>query len=138
MEGGATKPSGISGGLKVRSSSGTDVSKKELSVSSEDLDLEVERVERESGVLGRRGNVSLFVLERREKREEEEEEEEGRREKEESELRAEECAEAIEWKWRRCLSLRGTVEWCIVERLLMTSNEMIDKLSKGDAKTNHR
>lgn len=84
------KPSGISGGLKGRSSSGMV-----LSNSSEvGIALTVkERVERENGVLVR-GNVSLWVVGRREKQEEEEEEE--RKEREERELRAEEGEAAIE------------------------------------------
>lgn len=79
------KPSGISGGLKGRSSCGMVVSN-----SSEGIALTVK--ERENGVLVR-GNVSLCVVGRREKQEEEEEE---RKEREERELRAEEGEAAIE------------------------------------------
>lgn len=94
MEGGATKPSGISGGLKGSSSSG--LSKEKVSISSEGLALATERVEagvEESGgvlVVRRRGNVSLVVGGRREKQEEEE----ARREREERELRADADADA--------------------------------------------
>lgn len=99
------KPSGTSGGLNGRISSGTSA------LSSKEVDLAVkERVV----VLVRRGNVSLLDVGRREKQEEEEEE---RKEREERELRAEEYAEAIELKrGRRFLTKRGSV----VERLLMT------------------
>lgn len=79
------KPSGISGGLKGRSSSGMVVSNS----SEVGIALTVkERVDRENGVLVR-GNVSLWVVGRREKQEEE------RKEREERELRAEEGEAAI-------------------------------------------
>jgi len=83
------KPSGISGGLKGRDSSGIVVS------NSSEVGIALtakERVERENGVLVR-GNVSLWVVGRREKQEEEEEE---RKEREERELSAEEGEAAIE------------------------------------------
>lgn len=102
MEGGATKPSGISGGLKGSSSSG--LSKEKVSISSEGLALATERVEagvEESGgvlVVRRRGNVSLVVGGRREKQEEEE----ARRGREERELSADAEAAAIEIElWRK-------------------------------------
>lgn len=107
------KPSGTSGGLNGMTSSEIGaLSSKELALAVKER---VVVVEMESGVLVRRGNVSLLVVGRREKQEEEEED---RKEREEKELRAEECAEAIELKkrGRRCLTLKGS----IVERLLMT------------------
>lgn len=79
------KPSGISGGLKGRSSSGMVMSNS----SEVGIALTVkEIVERENGVLVR-GNVSLWVVGRREKQEE-------RKEREERELSAEEGEAAIE------------------------------------------
>lgn len=80
------KPSGISGGLKGRSSSGMVLS------NSSEVGIALTAKERENGVLVR-GNVSLWVVGRREKQEEEEEE---RKEREERELRAEEGEAAIE------------------------------------------
>lgn len=81
IEGGGTKPSGISGGLKGRSSSGFAVSKKVVSMSSVGLHLEetvVEEVVERRGLVRRGKKGSLVVEGRREKEEEEE-----RREREE-------------------------------------------------------
>lgn len=82
------KPSGTSGGLKGRSSSWMVVSN-----SSEVIAFAAKErvvvVERENGVFVR-GNVSLWVVGRREKQEEE------RNEREERELSAEEGEAAIE------------------------------------------
>lgn len=85
------KPSGISGGLKGRSSSGMVMSNS----SEVGIALTVkEIVERVNGVLVR-GNVSLWVVGRREKHEEEEED---RKEREERELSAEEGEAAIKYE----------------------------------------